>query len=259
VAQQVRRHGRLDGVPAQGGADENRRLKKMYAEAQLCADLLKEALVGSTGRFMCKGPECLGYLLLAVLIGFTGLIFLLLTYRKKILKQSLKVTADEIWSGLSSVDKTAFKRSDLLFGISQDQSAWVSMLLVKNDRDETVGRVEFPTGARRYRIWIKEELFNIDFQLTWNRSAVLSADNDHSPLASYERYGAFGRRRFKIPGYGEILSARRKIGLRNIFDYHLDGKLMGTSQKLSASREIGSLILLPSDLPLHIRIFLLVL
>lgn len=44
VAFEIRRHGRLDDVAVEGTGDENRRLKKIYAEAQMSADILKEAL-----------------------------------------------------------------------------------------------------------------------------------------------------------------------------------------------------------------------
>jgi len=44
VAQQVRRDGRVAVAQLKELQDENRRLKKLYVEAQLSADLLKEAM-----------------------------------------------------------------------------------------------------------------------------------------------------------------------------------------------------------------------
>jgi hypothetical protein len=44
VARQIWWHGCVDDQPAEALEDENRRLKKMYAEMSMQAELLKEAL-----------------------------------------------------------------------------------------------------------------------------------------------------------------------------------------------------------------------
>ena len=209
---------------------------------------------------MFNDQVSLGYMLIAVVIGFAGLIYLLLKYRKSFLEGNLQLTADQAWSEVSDrANKANFSKSDLLFGIWQDLSSTLPILLVKDHTNEIVGRVEFTLSCRKFKISVGNENFDVNFPPTWNRSAHLSIENNKSVLASYLKLNIFGKHQFEIPGYGILISKRPNFNPRIIFDYNLNKNLVGTTQEISSRRRIGRLAVLPPILPLHLRIFILAL
>ncbi|CAN5475770.1 hypothetical protein BH10BDE1_BH10BDE1_26290 [soil metagenome] len=216
---------------------------------------------------MCSDPACLGYALILVLVGFAVLIYVLLKYRKKLFKQALLITADQVWANISDRATTSgHTKSDLLFGIWQEATPTEMIMLVRNHENDLVGRVEFPMGQRNWKISIGEERFEIDFPLTWNRTADLRRENSEAILASYSigsSFGlngsSFGGRHFDISGYGNLVSERLNFSRLKVANYQLNKILVGTSQEISRVRQTGRLILFASSLPLQVRIFLLVL
>ena len=209
---------------------------------------------------MCYDQACLGYTLLAVIAGFAGLIFFLLKYRKRFLEANLQITADQVWSEVVNRGyKTNFSKSDLLFGIWQDKSSTEISLIVKNHQNEIVGRVDFSMGVRKFKISTGHEIFDVDFPLTWKRTAHLRTINSNLILASYLKLNIFGKHQFKILDYGTVIAKRPNLGQRLIFDYGLNNILIGVSQEISSRRQIGRIIILPSNMPLHLRIFILAL
>lgn len=209
---------------------------------------------------MCSDQACLGYTLLAIIAGFAGLIFFLLKYRKRFLEANLQITAEQVWSEVVNRGyKANFSKSDLLFGVWQDRSSTETSLVVKNHKNEVVGRVDFPLGIRKFKISVGQEIFDVEFPLTWRRTAHLRAANSKLILASYFKINIFGKHQFKIPNYGTIMAKRPNLSQRLIFEYGLNNILIGASQEISPRQQIGRIIILPSNMPLQLKIFILAL
>ena len=207
---------------------------------------------------MCTDQNCLGFLFIAVLVFFAGFIYWLLKYRKDFLEKNLLLTADQVWEVVSDrAAKLNFLKSDLLFGVRQDKSASTSILLVKNHKDEIVGRVEYLLATRKIKIFAGEKAFEVDFPLTWNRSANLRAFNEPSVLASYLKLTMFGKHQFGIPQFGKLVSERPGLSPQIIFNYRSEQKLIGTAQEISSRKTVGRLVILPASIPLPVRIFIL--
>ena len=209
---------------------------------------------------MCYDQTCLGYMLIAILVGFSGMIYLSLRYRKNFLEKNMHITADQVWQEVAKRESQKnLKKSDLLFGIKQDGSASVGILVIKDANNQVVGRIEFPIGKREYKMWVGNDQYRINFPLSFRSSANLKRDADDSVLASYNMLNIFGKHKFEIPGYGILVSERPALSWRIIFNYIIGDNLVGMKQEISPTREIGKLAILPSNIPLHVRIFILVL
>lgn len=197
---------------------------------------------------------------LGVIIGFAVLTYLLIKYRRKFLERNLLLTADQIWPEFSDrAIKAHCSKEDLLFGIWQDGTGTVPMLIVKNYKNEIVGKVEFPIARLGIKISAGNEIFKVKLSLLSDWTASLSAENNTSILASYEKLNIFGKHKFEIPEYGTLIAKPQLLKPRYIFDYHLENDLVGASQEFSPIMRICKLIVLPASLPLHIRIFILAL
>ena len=207
---------------------------------------------------MCPKKICLGFLLIAVFVFFAGFIYWLLKYRKNFFEKNLLLTADQVWEVVSDrALKLNLLKSDLLFGIRQDQSSTTSVLLVKNYQEEVVGRVEYLLASRKIKIFAGEAAFEVDFPLTWNRTANLRPVNETTVLASYLKLSMFGKHQYAIPQFGKLVSERPGLSPQIIFNYRSEQKLLGTVQEISSRKTIGRLLILPANIPLHIRIFIL--
>jgi hypothetical protein len=201
----------------------------------------------------------LGYFLIAILVGFAGVIYFSLNARKNFLEENLQLSPDQVWKQFAnrSDQQSLPSKADLIFGIWGDRSSTTVELLVKNHENEVIGRVEFPMGSRTLKISAGIENYDVDFPLTWNRIAILRAADNQTSLASYLRLNVFGMHQFEIPGYGTLVSKRPQFSFRFIFDYQSKDHWVGTRQELSAERQVGRLAVLPSSMPLHFRIFIL--
>ncbi len=207
---------------------------------------------------MCHDPSCLGYLLISILVGFACLIFVSLRYRKKFLALNLQLTADQVWDCVAErAQQENFEKSNLLFGVWQDDGSVKRKLVVKDFKSEVVGVVEFPMGSRELKVWVGKEEYRIDILYTGLKSAILRKIDDESPLVRYSTLNIFGKHKFDIPDYGTLASERPVLSLRIIFNYRIGNKLVGTTQEISPRRQVGRLAILPSNIPLHIRIFFL--
>jgi hypothetical protein len=197
--------------------------------------------------------------LLAIIIFFTGFIFLLLKYRKKFFQRNLLIQADTVWSHVADrATRLNLPKSDLIFGIWQDESATITKFIVKNYKNEVLGNAEIQMASRVIKISIGSETFEVSFPLTWNREAKLRAENSDAILASYLKMNIFDKHQFGIPGYGSLISERSIFSPRMVTDYRLDGLLIGTREEISSFQHVGRLAVIPSDLPLAIRIFILI-
>lgn len=208
---------------------------------------------------MCRDQTCLAYVLLLLITGFAGLVLLLLRVRKKLLVQNLAVTADEVWTEFTHRSPSAnFPKSDLIFGVWQDTSSPSPMMVIKDYQNEIVASVEFTFASRSLNILIGQEVFQVEFPLTWKRSAHLRSVGNESVLATYQQLGFFGQHKFEIPHYGTLVCERNGFDLRLRRSYRLNQMLIGTTEELSSLRKIGRLAVFPSTLALPLRIFMLV-
>lgn len=207
---------------------------------------------------MCSSNECLIYYLFLVLIIFYLIIYFLLKYRKYLQEQYLKITADQVWeSAMKQIACLNLSKANLLFAVWQDVSTTTMSLIVKDANNEIVGQVFTPTGTRKKTIKIGEQFFLIEFPFTWNRTAILHAPNGAGIIAKYVKTNWLGHHKFDLIRHGELISESSSANLRATFNYKLNGNLIGTCQNISTAYEKGRLLILPSNLPIEIRIFIL--
>ncbi|MBC7537673.1 MAG: hypothetical protein H7281_02535 [Bacteriovorax sp.] len=206
---------------------------------------------------MCNGNDCLIYLFFSVITCFAVLIYFLLKYRESFQKNNLEITVDQAWASVAErATRLNFLKSNMLFGVWQDASLTKMNLLVKDSKGQIVGQILSLMGSRVKEIKIEDKTFLIKFPLTWNRTALLHAP-DAGIIAKYEKTSWLGRHEFDVAGYGVLTSIWPGLNSRAVFNYKLRNKIIGTCQQISSTREKGSLVLLPSDLPLEVRLFIL--
>jgi hypothetical protein len=168
------------------------------------------------------------------------------------------MTAEQVWASVAEqAAKLKLIKSDMLFGIPQDASATTVCVAVKDANDKVVGRVHWPMAIRQKTVEIGDEIFLIEFPLSWNRTAILRGLNSAGIVAKYTRTSWLGRHEYDIAGYGVINSERASLSLRIPFNFRMGERLIGMRQKISSAREKGDIVLLPSDIPLQVRIFVL--
>ena len=145
----------------------------------------------------------------------------------------------------------------MLFAISQDATATTVCLVVKDSKNQIVGQVFSQMATRQRTIKMDNDTFTIDFPLTWNRTATLRKSNGGGIIANYTQTSWFGRHQFEVTGYGKLKSERPSLNAKIVFNYRIGEKLIGTAQEISSTREKGKLVVLPLDIPLEVRIFIL--
>jgi hypothetical protein len=207
---------------------------------------------------MCSDDSCLIYYFFLILIFFAFLIYFLLKYRGSLQKEYLEVTADQVWDSVGKkVASLNLSKSNMLFGVWQDATATTMSLIVKDSKNQLVGQVFKPMGSRKQTIKIGDQIFLIEFPLTWNRTAILYAPNGAGIIAKYIKTSWFVRHEYDLTGYGVITSNWPGLNLKAVSNYKLHDKLIGTCQNISSTREKGRLIIFPLDIPLEIRLFIL--
>lgn len=208
---------------------------------------------------ICSHSNCLGYLFASVLLGFTALLFFLLKYRKSFLAQNFNLSAEQVWADFSDLKlESHFLKSDLLFGVWQDQTLTKPLLIVKDHQDNIVGQVEFPMASRQFKLTIGSEAFDIDFPASWGRTATLRSESHDLILAKYKTLNIFSKHQIEIPDFGVLISERPYLSPSLIFNYRMNNNLIGIRKELSSRRQIGRLAVMPSSLPMAIRIFMMV-
>lgn len=207
---------------------------------------------------MCRDQTCFYYLILLILLGSGVVIYAGLKYRKRFFAQNLKITAEHVWEGLRERIETAgFQKEDLLYSIQQDASFTVASLLVKNALSEVVTEVKFPFARREFQFSLGNNKYQIEFPLSWRRKARLISVQDGQVLATYKML-LFGKHHFEIPALDPLVSQRPLITLRLISNYYQKNQWVGTTQKISSRSEIGHAAVLPKNLSLPVKIFILI-
>jgi hypothetical protein len=194
---------------------------------------------------------------LGVVAFFALVIYFGLKSRKKQLAANQAVNALEVWQELSDPQ---WNFADLLFGVWQDFSATALGMLVKNSQDQQVGTIVFKTAARQNWITIKtnDATFSCDVLPAMKQSVLLRRAEEASPtLCTFSRL-AGGTFHFETENNG-VIESRPPKGLHMTprFEYSRNGGPIGISQHIGGSRKRGISLVLPSDLPLPIRMFVL--
>ena len=167
-------------------------------------------------------------------------------------------SAQMVWRGLTDV---RFQFKDLLYGVWEIGMTTVT-LWVKDSNDQPVGSIT----SSVYGATIKagEESFEVRPGLTWSKSAELFAKDslNHAPLSRFEARGWIRNRRASYtlqtgsplllrPG----LTPPWKIKPVEILQ---DDQAIGLITELGTpSFRIGRALILPQDIPLAVRLFVL--
>ncbi len=208
---------------------------------------------------MCYDQACLAYLFFAVIVGFTILIVLCLRYRKKFLAENLQLSSETIWKIVAKrASELNLEKTEMLFGIWQDQSLTIQNIVIKNIKNEIIAQVEKRLGSREIKIFKDNEVYQVKYLFKKYKSAEISKLNIDSVLANYSHVNTFGKHTIKIPDQPLIISKRPIFNTLGIFDYYSNDKLVGTVQNISASRQVGRLCIFPANIPIYLKIFILV-
>ena len=208
---------------------------------------------------MCNSEACLGYLLLIVVSFFSIFIFLLIKMRKNLLNKDLKISAEQLWQDFNMhFVANELKRNDFIYSIWQDKTVRIPMLLIKNQFEEEIGRVEFPFGARGYQIVIQGIIYKVVVNLTWGGDKIVLLSPEGNELARLERK-AFNPRKhvFIIANFGRIESSLPHFDLRMPITYVLNGKPTAFTRSISAMRKIGRVGHFSSEITLPVKFFIL--
>lgn len=196
---------------------------------------------------------------LGIIALFAVVIWLGLRVRKAQMSRNLRMSAQEVWAPFAH---SRLERDALLYGVRQDRSMLDIEMLVRDSKDEEVGRVVWHGGTRREALTISTGAasFTADILPTMKMRAALHSANDASDtLCTFERSWT-GTHRFHVTGAGTLESRRRKrLSLAPISDFTLDSVPVGASQHIGGAIDRGVLLILPPSIPLHVRMFILAL
>lgn len=208
---------------------------------------------------MCTTEACLGYFLISIILFFTVLIFGLLKFRKKQLKEDLSMSSSYLWneSG-SNFFKDRFKPEDFLFSVWQDKSSSMSFVAVKNFNDELIGRVEFPIGAREYKMYIGDQLFRIVVNLVWGGTSLSLYSPDNKELARLERKSLSPmKHKIDILDLGSLQSSQPIFSLIAPITYSFKGNPIAMTRFISPVRRVGRMGCFSKEISLPIKLFVL--
>jgi len=193
----------------------------------------------------------------ALIVLFALAIYFGLRVRKKNFAENLDLHAADIWPQLQD---SASNFSDLLYGVWQDFSSTEVGMIVRDCRDQKVGKIVYRMIARQGCVAIETPngIFETDSLPTLRESLSLRPANDGSQsLCDFTRL-AGGTYRFDAKSFG-ILESKPPRGLRiaPVFSYTLNGNPVGASRHIGGWSDRGRMLVLPQQLPLPIRIFVL--
>ena len=207
---------------------------------------------------MLNNVTILLYLLIITLAGFALLIVVSLKLRKRLQQKALNLTASEIYHQVNT--QAHFLNLDpdhLIYAVYQDSSSTEITLLVRDQLDNAIGSIRKPTLGRKRFLNTGNKDFIIEFPPTWRRTAILSSAFDGRVLARYKQSSWGGSHEYEIDGYGNLKSYRSNFDFKGTWLYLKDSQKVGMKQSISSMRETGNLILLPTEIPLPVRLFIL--
>lgn len=168
------------------------------------------------------------------------------------------MTSEDLWSAVKNrAVAYALPRSNLIYGIIQDQSLSEASLLIRNNNNEDIGTAYYPTGKRKRRMVIDNKHYTIEFPLRMNTTALLREEGSQEIIASYLKKSWSAKHEFEIPGLGKLVSRQPFLNPRACFEYLENGKVVGIVENISSTMKIGRMAILPDNIPMHIRSFIL--
>ncbi len=187
------------------------------------------------------------WFLLGTCLTFAIIVYLGLRLRKRSMMENLQFKAQDIWVPLQT---SGWNIANLLYGVLQDFSATEAGLIVRDSRDEEVGKITIQTGA---------ELLEADVLPTLLQSITLHSANTAQTICTFTRLRG-GIYRFDAKGIGALESKpSNRFQLTPWFEYRLNDQPIGGGQRVGRWIDRGSLVVLPHDIPLSIRMFVLAL
>ena len=182
----------------------------------------------------------------------------MLKQRKSLLLKSLLINGNDVWITIKNrARELRLEKSDLLYGIYQDNTSFEAAQVFRNSNDEGIGLSTYPLGRRKFLMKIGEQNYTIEFPLTMNSTAILKKKDEQDILASYVKTSWLGKHVFTIPEYGTLVSNQPFLSLNASYTYGHNGKVIGMIQNISKSRNLGRLAILPPTLPIEVRLFIL--
>ncbi len=198
-------------------------------------------------------------LLFVICLFFAIVIYFGLRVRKRSMAEALQLKAQDIWAPLQTSE---WNMANLLYGVLQDFSATEIGLIVRDFRDQQVGKITFHMGVRQGWITLETDSggFEVDVSPTLRQSMVLHPAGDNSQTICLFKKLPRGAFSFEAKGFGLLESkAPHRLRIAPWFEYRLNGRPVGGSQHIGGWTDRGSLLVLPGDIPLPIRLFILAL
>ncbi len=190
---------------------------------------------------------------------FGAVILFGLHTREARMARNLQLRAQDLWAPFA---QSGLERDSLLYGVFQDRSTTQIEMLVRNAKDEQVGRVVFHAISRTGAITISTDTatFAVDVLPTWSQCMVLRSERGSPDALCTSKRLWWGARRFDAREVGILVSRlRHRLRLAPISSISLDGAQVGVSQHVGGAFDRGVLLLLPASIPLPIRMFVLAL
>jgi hypothetical protein len=193
---------------------------------------------------------------LAIAALFAAVIYFGLRFRKRSMAQNLELHAFEVWKPFEA---SGWNFEDLLFSVAQDFSSTQFGYIVKNCRDQQIARIIFHAAALRGWIWVQMDgaNFEADALLRMRQEVVFHpAENESQILCRFTRTG--GNQRFEAPEVGVLESQRpNRLTLAPRFEFTLNGQAAGVAQHIGGAVDRGRALVLPGNIPLPVRLFVL--
>ena len=191
---------------------------------------------------------------------YAGLLVYFFRLKKKNDLKALQISANELWPQVSKrLQASLLKESDLLFGTWTFPNYTTTELLIKNSENKLVARAEFVLSDLGFNLYIDQSKYRVDYLAKWRRSAQLTLESENTVLSAYSQLFGLRRNKFTIPVFGEIFAERVGWSQKFITNYRYKGQLIASTQEISSTFKVGRLGVFCQDLPLEIKLFILVL
>jgi hypothetical protein len=206
--------------------------------------------------------EYIGYFFVAVIFSFAFLIYFLLKYREKLLNENLQLSPNDVWETLfDRATKYGFAKSDQLYGVFHDKvkNSSIIVLSIKDDTGKVIGQIDFPIGFREFRlVFDSGETYLIEYPPTWRKTIKLK-NSLGELLATIERPAfSLTKHTIVIANFGTFQSSRPHFDFRTSFVYKMNDKVMGFSQNISRTRQMGQVAFFKSELSKPVKAFILI-
>lgn len=198
--------------------------------------------------------------ILFILLVFVGSFFFirfLLKFHDSTCRENLKMTSSDAWKIIQTrANEIQLSRENLIYGVYQDENFTTASMLLRNSKDEEVGKALYPTARRNREMFVSGERYIITHVWSWRGKAILQKENDDKVLATHVRL-RFGKHKFEIPGYGTLESSFPSWNSTARFKYMLHKKPVGLVDLTFAGYKKGRIAVLPQDIPLEVKFFML--